>query len=87
MTTEHTNTTMSDTDDTVTYRPPLRRVIRGLISDYGSITDDLLVAMTHAETDTAPDTIRDVVDTLESQGEIYNASGDATAPRWKVARP
>ena len=68
-------------------RPPLRRVIRGLISDYGSITDDLLVAMTHAETDATPGTIRDVVDALESQGEIYNASGDATAPRWKVTRP
>ena len=80
---------MSDTntDDTVTYRPPLRRVICGLISDYGSITDDLLVAMTHAETDAAPDTIRDVVAELEADGEIYNASGDATAPRWKVARP
>ena len=43
--------TNTNTDDTVTYRPPLRRVIRGLISDYGSITDDLLVAMTHAETE------------------------------------
>ena len=79
--------TGTNTDDTVTYRPPLRRVIRGLISDYGSITDNLLVAMTHAETDTAPDTIRDVVDALEADGEIYNASGDATAPRWKVTRP
>ena len=80
---------MSDTNttDTVTYRPPLRRVIRGLISDYGSVTDDLLVAMTHAETDTAPDTIRDVVAELEADGEIYNVSGDATAPRWKVTRP
>ena len=74
-------------DDTVTHRPPIRRVIRGLISDYGSVADDLLVAMTHAETDAPPDTIRDVVDALESQGEIYNASGDATAPRWKVTRP
>ena len=74
------------TDETP-HRPPVRRVIRGLISDYGSVADDLLVAMTHAETDAAPDTIRDVVDALESQGEIYNASGDATAPRWKVTRP
>ena len=73
-------------DDTVTYRPPLRRVIRGLISDYGSVNDDLLVAMTHAETDAPPDTIRDVVGELEADGEIYNASGDATAPRWKVTR-
>ena len=71
----------------IPHRPPVRRVIRGLISDYGSVADDLLVAMTHAETDAAPDTIRDVVDALESQGEIYNASGDATAPRWKVTRP
>ena len=74
-------------DDTVTYRPPLRRVIRGLISDYGSVNDDLLVAMTHAETDAPPDTIRDVVGELEADGEIYNASGDATAPRWTVTRP
>ena len=77
---------MKDTER-VTYRPPLRRVIRGLISDYGSVADDLLVAMTHAETDTAPGTIRDVVDELEADGEIYNASGDATAPRWKVTQP
>ena len=79
--------TLDTNDDTVTYRPPIRRVICGLISDYGSVADDLLVAMTHAETDTAPDTIRDVVSELEADGEIYNASGDATAPRWKVTRP
>ena len=78
--------TLDTDDDTVTYRPPLRRVIRGLISDYGSVNDDLLVAMTHAETDAAPGTIRDVVGELEADGEIYNASGDATAPRWKVTR-
>ena len=78
--------TNTNTDDTVTYRPPIRRVIRGLISDYGSVTDDLLVAMTYAETDAAPGTIRDVVSELEADGEIYNASGDATAPRWKVTR-
>ena len=77
---------MKDTEP-VTYRPPIRRVICGLISDYGSVADDLLVAMTHAETDTAPDTIRDVVGELEADGGIYNASGDATAPRWKVTRP
>ena len=81
-----TNPSEYTNDDTVTYRPPIRRVIRGLISDYGSITDDLLVAMTHAETNAAPDTIRDVVSELEADGEIYNASGDATAPRWKVTR-
>ena len=81
-----TNPSEYTNDDTVMYRPPIRRVIRGLISDYGSITDDLLVAMTHAETNAAPDTIRDVVSELEADGEIYNASGDATAPRWKVTR-
>ena len=79
--------TLDTDDDTVTYRPPLRRVIRGLISDYGSVADDLLVAMTHAETEATVEQIRDVLDALESQGEIYNASGDATAPRWKVTRP
>ena len=78
---------MSDDTRTVTYRPPIRRVIRGLISDYGSVNDDLLVAMTNAETDATPGTIRDVVDELEADVEIYNASGDATAPRWKVTRP
>ena len=78
---------MSDDTRTVTYRPPIRRVIRGLISDYGSVTDDLLVAMTHAETTADAETIRETIDRLERNGTIYNVSGDATAPRWKVTRP
>lgn len=72
----------TNTDDTVTYRPPLRRVIRGLISDYRHVTTTNLVVMVHAETGAAPDLIRDVVDALEREGEIYNG-GDS----WKVTRP
>ena len=68
-------------------RPPIRRVALGLISDYGSVSDDLLVAMTHAETTADAETIRETIDRLERNGTIYNASGDATAPRWKVTRP
>jgi len=69
-------------DDTVTHRPPIRRVIRGLISDYAHVTTPNLVVMVHAETGAAPNHIRDVVDALEREGEIYNA-GD----NWKVTRP
>ena len=68
-------------------RPSVRRVALGLIDDYGSVTDDLLVAMTHTETTADVETIRETIDRLERNGTIYNASGDATAPRWKVTRP
>ena len=68
-------------------RPSVRRVALGLIDDYGSVTDDLLVAMTHTETTADPETIRETIDRLERNGTIYNASADATAPRWKVTRP
>lgn len=68
-------------------RPPVRRVVLGLLSDYGTVTDDLLVAATHAETDAAPWMIRATIERLEQHGAIYNASGDATNPRWKVTRP
>ena len=68
-------------------RPSVRRVALGLIDDYGSVTDDLLVAMTHTETTADVETIRETIDRLERNGTIYNASADATAPRWKVTRP
>ena len=68
-------------------RPPIRRVALGLIDDYGSVTDDLLVAMTHTETTADVETIRETIDRLERNGTIYNVSADATAPRWKLTRP
>lgn len=68
-------------------RPPVRRVVLGLLADYGSVTDELLVAMTHAETDAAAWMIRATIGRLEKHGHIYNASGDETRPRWKVTRP
>ena len=68
-------------------RPSVRRVALGLIDDFGSVTDDLLVAMTHTETTADVETIRETIDRLERNGTIYNASADATAPRWKVTRP
>lgn len=72
--------TQHDTD-TVTYRPPIKRVIRGLLSDYGPVTDTLLVCMTAAEVNATAETIRETVWELEADGEIYNASGS-----WKVMR-
>jgi len=69
------------------HRPPVRRVVLGLLSDYGSVTDDLLVAMTHAETDAAAWMIRTTIKRMERHGAIYNTTGDDTAPRWKVTRP
>ena len=66
------------------HRPPVRRVVLGLLSDYGSVTDDLLVAMTHAETNAAAWTIRATLKRMERHGTIYNATGDDTRPRWKV---
>jgi len=68
-------------------RPAVRRVVLGLLSDYGSVSQPLLVAMTHDETDAAAWMIRATIDRLEKHGHIYNASGDRTKPRWKVTRP
>lgn len=68
-------------------RPPVRRVAVGLIDDYGSVTDDLLVAMVHAETGASYDRITQCIDRLERSGTIYNATGDDTRPRWKVTNP
>jgi hypothetical protein len=73
-----------DTDASVTYRPPIRRVIRGLLSDYGrpfGVADDLLVSMVHVETDTPPAAIRATLTRLEADGEIYDVRGN-----WKVTR-
>jgi len=68
-------------------RPPVRRVVLGLLSDYGSMTDNLLVEAAHAETNAAAWMIRATIKRLEKNGHIYNASGDDTSPRWKVTRP
>jgi len=65
----------SNTADT----PSVRRVILGLISDYGSISHDLLVATAHAETDADLAAVRETVAALEARGEIYRV-GDT----WKV---
>jgi len=59
--------------------PSVRRVVLGLISDYGSITHELLVATTHAETDASPSLIRTTIKRLEQTGEIYRVSNV-----WKV---
>jgi len=65
-------------------RPPVRRVVLGLLSDYGSMTGNLLVEAVHAETNAAAWMIRTTIRRLEQCGHIYNASGDDTDPRWKV---
>lgn len=66
-------------------QPPIRRVALGLIDDYGLVSGDLLVCMVHTET--TADAIRETIARLEKCGTIYNASGDADAPEWKVTRP
>jgi hypothetical protein len=73
-------------DDTAG-RPSVRRVVRGLLADYGTVTHPLLVAMTHAEAAAAPWIIRATIKRLESDGEIYNATGDDTRPRWRLTHP
>jgi len=73
-----------DTDAPVTYRPPIRRVIRGLLSDYGrpfGVADDLLVSMVHVETDAPPAAIRATLARLEAAGDVYDVCGN-----WKVTR-
>jgi hypothetical protein len=72
--------------DELTYEPPVRRVIRGLLSDYRSISDDLLVAMTFHETDAPPPLIRETIANMASDDELENI-GDPTRPRWTVVRP
>lgn len=67
-------------------RPPVRRVVRGLLVDHGSVTDPLLVAATHAETNAAPSRIRETLGRMERNGIIYNATGDETRPRWKATQ-
>jgi len=67
-------------------RPPVRRVILDLLAEHGSVTDALLVAATHAETDAAPHLIRETLDQMDRHGTIYNATGDETRPRWKATR-
>ena len=66
---------MNSTADT----PSVRRVILGLISDYGSIRHDLLIAAAYAETDADLSAVRETVDALEAHGEIYQVG-----VTWKV---
>lgn len=73
------------TDDTAG-RPAVPRVVRGLLADYGTVTHPLLVSMTYAETAAAPWIIRATIERLEQNGEIYNATGDDTRPRWRLTR-
>ena len=64
-------------------RPPIRRIVFGLLDDYGSLTDTMLVTITHAEADAAPWIIRATVKRMERHGVIRNI-GDETRPRWQV---
>ena len=68
-------------------RPPIRRVALGLISDYGLVNHDLLVSMVHDETGAPAEAIRETIETMQRQGTIYTAAGDADDPEWKVTRP
>jgi len=63
-------------------RPPIRRTARDTITEYGSISDDLLVATIHAETDAPVNQIREIIDRMEKHGAIYQAGNS-----WKVTKP
>ena len=65
-------------------RPPIRRIVLGLLDDYGSLSDDLLVAITHTEANAAPWIIRATVKRMANHGVVRNI-GDETRPRWVVA--
>jgi len=69
------------------HRPPVRRSVKHYLLDYHRVTDELLVAAVHAETDAAAWMIRATIGRMEKHGEIYNAAGDADAPEWKVTSP
>jgi hypothetical protein len=68
-------------------RPPIRRTVRNILLDFHRVTDDLLVSIVHDETGAGTLAIRATVKRMELQGEIYNATGDADAPEWKVTSP
>lgn len=65
-------------------RPPIRRIVLGLLDDHGSITDDLLVEITHVEAHAAPWIIRATVERMADHGIVQNI-GDDVRPRWEVA--
>jgi hypothetical protein len=82
-----TDDTNTNTDSTDAERPPVRRVVRGLLADYGTewgVSTPLLVAMTHVETGAAAWTIRATIDRMERRGEVYDAAGESDASAWKV---
>jgi uncharacterized phage-associated protein len=62
-------------------RPPIRRIVLGLLDDYGSLSDPLLVAITHAEADAAPWIIRATVSRMESHGAIRSVGNE-----WVIDR-
>ena len=63
-------------------RPPIRRTARDTITQYGSISDDLLVATIHAETDAPVSMIREIISQMEKHGAIYQVG-----KTWKVTKP
>jgi hypothetical protein len=82
-----THDTNTDTDSIDPETPPVPRVVRGLLADYGrefGVSTPLLVAMTHVETDAAAWTIRATIERMERRGEVYDAAGDSDASAWKV---
>ena len=66
------------------HRPPVRKVALDTIAEYGSIDDDLLVAMTHVETSAAAWTIRATIERMERRGDVYDAAGESDTSAWKV---
>jgi len=65
-------------------RPPVRRVRLGVGHGDEQVVAHRAVVVEQPEHDAAAWMIRATVERLERHGEIYNASGDATDPRWKV---
>ena len=63
-------------------RPPIRRTARDTITEYGSITDTLLVATIHAETDAPVNMIRETINQMEKHGAIYQVGNS-----WRVTKP
>lgn len=65
-------------------RPPVRSAIRRTLAEHTEgVADDLLIAMVHDELNAQPKMIRATLTTMERNGLIYNASGDAE-PTWKL---
>jgi len=61
--------------------PSVRRVVRGLLADYHTMSHPLLMAWTAHEADASPSLVRTTIDRLEREGEIYRV-GDS----WRLTR-